>query len=101
MTSQVMVPELTTPERRVWAAFPGGAWTDLQSGDSSADRVQDALSWGDRRVVRAEVLAALLLGAGDAEPGRVPALRLRGVRVAGRLDLVGTAVSYPLVCEYC
>jgi hypothetical protein len=65
----VMVSELSEPERLVWAAFPGGDWADLRSGDLTADGVQNALSWGDGRAVRAEVLAALLLGAGDTEPG--------------------------------
>lgn len=95
----VMVSELSEPERLVWAAFPRGAWADLRSGDLTADGVQNALSWGDRRVVRAEALAALLLGAGDAEPGCAPAVRLRGARITGRLDLRGATVCCPLVCE--
>jgi len=39
-------------------------------------------------MVRAEVLMALLLGAGDLEKGRAPAMRLHGARITGRLDLM-------------
>jgi len=81
--------------------FPRWCLGGLAVGDPSADSVRHALSWGDQRVLRAEVLAALLLGAGEVEPGRVPVLRLRGVRVTGRLDLMGATVCCPLVCEYC
>ena len=44
---------------------------------------------------------ALLLGAARPERGRIPAVRLRGVRVAGRLDLMGATVTSALVCEGC
>lgn len=68
--------ELTGPERALWQAFPRGDLVDL------AD-LRDA----SERTVRAEVIAAVLLGAGPAEPGRTPALRLAGAVVAGTLDL--------------
>jgi hypothetical protein len=35
------------------------------------------------------VIQSLLLGGGDTEPGHAPAVRLRGARVVGRLDLMG------------
>ncbi|HEY4854427.1 MAG TPA: hypothetical protein VII22_26880 [Streptosporangiaceae bacterium] len=95
------VPDLTEPERSLWAAFPRGAWADLRTGDPAADDLEFAGRWGPSRIIRAEVIAALLLGACAAEPGHSPAVRLRGARISGRLDLMGATVSCPLVCEYC
>jgi uncharacterized protein YjbI with pentapeptide repeats len=98
---RVIVPDLTEPERLLWAAFPRGAWADLRAGDPVADDPDGAGSWGPSRAVRAEVISALLLGACAAEPGHSPAVRLRGARITGRLDLMGATVTCPLVCEYC
>jgi adhesin HecA-like repeat protein len=47
------------------------------------------------------VIAALLLGAAATQPGRFPAVRLRGARIAGRLDMMGATLSCALVCEHC
>ena len=82
------VTELTEPEQALWQAFPRGAWVNLRDGDRD-------------RVIRAEVISALLLGAADREPGYTPGVRIRGARVTGRLDLMGATVAWPLVCEYC
>lgn len=93
--------ELSGPERLVWQAFTRGTWVDLREGDPVADGLEAAPQWGPERVIRAEVISALLLGARDAEPGFAPGVRLRGARIAGRLDLMGATLSHPLVCEYC
>ena len=86
-----MIPaELTDPEQLLWQAFPRGAWVDL---GGTAD--------GTPPVVRAEVIAALLLGAVPAEPGGAAGIRLRGAAVAGTLNLMGGTAAWPLVCEGC
>ena len=95
------IAELSEPERLVWQAFTRGTWVDLRDGDPVADDLAAAPQWGPERVIRAEVISALLLGARDLEPGFAPAVRLRGARVTGRLDLMGATLSHPLVCEYC
>jgi hypothetical protein len=97
----VAVPDLSEQDRLLWAAFPRGAWTDLRTGDPAADDLAGAGSWGPSRTIRAEVITGLLLGACDPEPGHAPAVRLRGARISGRLDLMGATLSCPLVCEYC
>jgi len=84
----VAVTELTEPEQALWQAFARGAWVDLRDG-------------GQDRVIRAEVITALLLGAAGREPGHTPGVRIRGAQVTGRLDLMGATVTCPLVCEYC
>jgi hypothetical protein len=92
---------LNETERQLWQAFPHGTWVDLRTGDAAADDLASAARWGPDRIVRAEVITALLLGAGEVEAGYAPAVRLRGARITGRLDLMGATVSHPLVCEHC
>ena len=92
--------DLSDAEQSVWTASPAGTWVDLRAGDQR-DRLSEAGRWGPERTVRASVIGALLLGAAGKEPGCVPGVRLRGVRVAGRLDLMGATVSSSLVCEHC
>ena len=96
-----MPADLTEAERSVCAAFAVGEWVDLRTGDARQDDLAEARRWGPDRVVRAEVVTALLLGAVAPEPGCVPAVRLRGARILGRLDLMGATVNCALVCEYC
>jgi hypothetical protein len=93
--------DLSRPERTLWTAFAGGRWVDLRSRDPARDDLGQAGSWGVRRMIRAEVLTALLLGASQPEAGQAPAIRLRGARITGRLDLMGAVIIYPLVLEHC
>ncbi|MCT9935374.1 hypothetical protein N5079_34740 [Planotetraspora sp. A-T 1434] len=73
---------LNPAERRVWEAYPMGAWVDLR--DSR------------HRVVRPEVIAALLLGVREEVPGHVPGIRLAGARVAGDLNLSDAVINHKL-----
>lgn len=82
--------DLTDAERLLWEAFPRGAWVDLGGSPT-----------GEVPVIRAEVIAALLLGAVPAEPGYAAGIRLRGATVAGPLDLRGGTATQPLLCEGC
>lgn len=91
----------TEAESLLWRVFPSGEWADLRTGDPGADDVAGGGAWGPERTVRAGTIRALLLGAGEKTPGRYPAVRLRGARVTGRLDLMGATVGYALVCEDC
>lgn len=85
---------LTASERRLWNAYPTGERVVL--GDDRPDDGAPA-----SRTVRAEVIAALLLGACDGRRGHVPAVRLRGARVTGRLDVSGGEVGCELRLENC
>jgi hypothetical protein len=86
----VNLAELTEAEKLLWKAFSRGAWAD--PGGAGA---------GASPAIRAEVIAALLLGAAGAEPGSAAGIRLRGAVVTGRLDLMGGTVAWPLVCDGC
>ncbi|MFC6880460.1 MULTISPECIES: hypothetical protein [Actinomadura] len=86
-------PGLNDAERRLWAAFPTGDDVVLGS-DPPAGPMPE-------RIVRAEVIAQLMLGAGETRPGFVPAVRLHGAYVVGRLDVSGGTVEYELRLEKC
>jgi hypothetical protein len=92
---------LNVPERMIWAAFPSGEPVDLRCGEPDEDDPVNSGSWGADRRVRAEVLMALLLGGGDFEKGRAPAMRLVGARITGRLDVMAADVSHALVLSRC
>jgi hypothetical protein len=97
----VILADLNDAENLLWQAFSHGTWVDLRTGDAATDDLASATHWGPGRVIRAGVITALLLGAGELEPGHTPGVRLRGARVTGRLDFMGAVLAYPLVCEYC
>jgi hypothetical protein len=108
--------ELSEAERQVWDACAQGAWADVRSGavadppvadpphtdpphtDPPADgRPAEAVSV----TVRAVVLAALLQQEPERVDGRMPALRLRGARITGRLELSFSRVVLPVQLEAC
>ncbi|MEU6788098.1 hypothetical protein ABZ912_53665 [Nonomuraea angiospora] len=93
---------LTKAERRLWNAFPTGQTVELgpfKAGPfrtAGANAPTDGHTWGPERSIRAEVIAELLLGARDTGTGSVPAVRLRGARITGRLAIVGGTIPYEL-----
>ncbi|TDC55376.1 hypothetical protein E1281_12790 [Actinomadura sp. KC345] len=95
------IEDLTHPERRLWEAFPKGESVDLSSGDPAYDDLGQADRWGAERVVRAEVLVALLVGAVEPQPGQVAAVRLGGARITGSLNLGHAEVGVPLALTGC
>ncbi|RFS82155.1 hypothetical protein D0T12_28355 [Actinomadura spongiicola] len=86
-------PGLNNAERRLWAAFSTG--TTVVLGE---DRPAGPLP---ERMIRAEIITQLLLGAGEARPGCVAAVRLRGAYVLGRIDVSGGTVEHELRLEQC
>ena len=81
---------LNAAEKALWDAFPQGGVVDL----SRRSRVT-------ARTVRASVIAALLTGAQQAEPGRIAAVRLAGARISGPLELGHGVVTVPLRLRDC
>jgi hypothetical protein len=79
--------ELSATERQVRDGFARGAWLDLRA---AADPV-----------VRAEVLRRLLLGDHPAGAGQLAALRLRGARITGPLDLTYADLSTLISLHEC
>ncbi|MEV0822161.1 hypothetical protein [Nonomuraea rubra] len=92
--------ELTAPEQAVAAAIRRGHDVDLRSGDPDRDSPANAAAWGADRVVRAEVLAELLLGE-YTDPADKPALRLSGARITGLLHLAFGEIDLPVTFRDC
>lgn len=88
MSHRLRDDELNAPERRLIRTAAAGALLDL--GDS-----------GDDRAVRAELLVELLSGERPSQNGRVRAVKLRGARITGVLDLEATEVVCPLLLADC
>ncbi|QFQ94982.1 oxidoreductase [Streptomyces phaeolivaceus] len=83
--------ELNARERQLWNSFAHGGAVDVRDGART-----------EEPTVRAEVVAALLLGAGaEPAPGDRPALRLTGARVTGVLDLRFAEIPVPVVLDEC
>jgi hypothetical protein len=87
---RVNVRTLSAAERALWDAFPRGRSVDL-TGRPRAEA----------RTIRAEVIAALLLGARAAEGGRIAAVRLTGARIAGTLELGHGVITVPVRLASC
>ncbi|MFE2289311.1 oxidoreductase [Streptomyces sp. NPDC059443] len=94
-------PDLTDPERRMWSAYRTGSVCDLSARTAERDDPHADTAWGPERSVRAQVVALLLLHGPGPVPGRVASLKLRGVRITGRLDLSGGTVSPYVELQSC
>ncbi|MFF0449494.1 oxidoreductase [Streptomyces sp. NPDC004609] len=77
----------------MWNAFRNGSTLDLSDPDPLRNDPFSALPWGPERRVRSSVVARLLLSGPAPRPGRVAALKLRGVQLTGTLKLAGGSVA--------
>ncbi|MDH2427968.1 hypothetical protein [Sphaerisporangium sp. TRM90804] len=78
---------LSAAEIAVQEAFPHGGEVDLSGQDDA--------------VIRASVIRALLLDERDDPAGELPALRVRGARVTGVLDLQHADIRHPIRLRDC
>ncbi|MFI6643766.1 oxidoreductase [Streptomyces sp. NPDC050504] len=85
--------DLTPVERRMWQAFKAGETLDLRTGDPVLDDPFSARPWPDGHSVRALTVARLMLDGPPADSGKVSAVKLRGARITGRLDVAGGTVA--------
>ena len=95
------VSDLTESERKVWQSAATGAVVDLRVGNPELDAPEKWAEWGTERTVRAEVIADLLLGDGEAATTAVRGVRVRGARIVGDLDLKATTLRCPLALLNC
>ncbi|MET9828192.1 membrane-associated oxidoreductase [Streptomyces sp. NPDC006385] len=86
------INDLTPAELRVWRAFATGTEVDFREGTEQEE--------GPGRTLRAQVLRALLLN-GPREDGEIAALKVRGARVTGVLDLRYATVDSVLHLTHC
>jgi len=88
--------DLTDTETKVWQAAATGTLVDLRVGDSQLDSPERWAEWGTERTVRAEVIADLLIGDGEAASVAVRGVRLQGARITGELNLEAATLRCPL-----
>ncbi|MEW9534679.1 hypothetical protein [Microbispora sp. NPDC049125] len=88
------IEDLSDAERRVWEAFPLGEEVDFQTGEPSEDDPAEGAAWGQERTVRAGVIASLLMRDETPQSHRIPAIRIKGARIAGRVDLAYSVVRH-------
>src|SRR5690349_15011247 len=81
------VRDLRKFERKVWDASTTGVPVNLQ--------------WTPERIVRAEVITALLIGDGEAASMTVRGVHLQGAHITGDLNLEGTMLRCPLALLNC
>jgi hypothetical protein len=82
----------------MWHAFRGGDWWGQRPAVPSSGPSRGS---APRPTVRADRIRYLLLAAPDPLGGRQAALRLRGVDVAGELDLRDVTVAGPVAFNGC
>ena len=101
MLGMVVGGDLSVAEQRVWDAFPAGMLVDFGTGNAEDDDPAGGDGWGPDRQVRAEVLARLLCGAVDVEPGQPGEIYLSRACVVGKLGFPGAAFKHRLRLNGC
>ncbi|GAA2438458.1 hypothetical protein GCM10010191_62050 [Actinomadura vinacea] len=93
--------ELGAAEQQLLHAAALGSLVDLRTGDAQRDEPTRGTAWGAERTVRASVLADLLTGRRTPDRGRPRAVKLRGARITGGLDLEAAELACPLLLADC
>jgi hypothetical protein len=93
--------ELTEPERALVRAAAVGGLVDLGTADGDPDHPGPAAAGDTSRAVRAELLTELLTGQRRPHGGQIRAIRLRGARIHGVLDLDAARLQCPLLLDHC
>ena len=101
MLDMVIAGDLSDAERRVWDAFPTGRPVVFGTGNAEDDDPAGGEGWGPDRQVRVEVLAALLCGAVEVEPGQAGEIHLDRARVIGKLKFPGATFKHRLRLDEC
>lgn len=92
--------DLTPAERRLLEA--DGRLVDVRAGDPGADDPAHGHDWGDERTVRADFLCDLLLPVPATDSrGGIHALRLRGARITGAVNLEHLDLACPVLLQNC
>jgi hypothetical protein len=92
--------ELTEPEQSLCTAAAAGRVLDLRRREAAGDDPADGHRWGPARTIRAELLRQLVCGEEPSAP-RPVAVRVRGARIVGPLNLGGRTLICPLELYEC
>jgi hypothetical protein len=86
-------------EQRIRQAAQTGRLVDLSTGTREQDDPTQGTTWSTARTVPAELLVELLTTKPD--DGRARAVKLRGARITGPLDLEAATLASPLLLRAC
>jgi hypothetical protein len=93
--------DLSITEHKLLGAAIAGTLVDLRVGDAALDDPAQGANWDAGRQVRAELLIELLTGTRRLD-GKLPrAIKLRGARITGSLNLEAAIVTCPLLLQDC
>jgi hypothetical protein len=99
VVTQVPSGGLTSVEQSLVEQVGRGEWLDLAADDEAVG--EDAMrSWGESRTCRSSVIRDILRGRLVADPDP-HGLRLRGARIAGRLDMDNLTTDVNLELKDC
>jgi hypothetical protein len=93
--------KLTDHEQRIVEAAETGRLTDLRAREPDQDDPARGAMWNADRTVRADVLVELLVGERPGQVRRPRAIKVRGARIKGRLDLDACELACPLLLQDC
>ncbi|MGW7530484.1 hypothetical protein [Streptomyces sp. NPDC054783] len=92
---------LSAGEHELVQAVGQGRFVDLRVGDVELDDPVQGGNWAAERTVRAELLVGLLTGERTPDGGRLRAVKLRGARITGALDLEAAELVCPVLLADC
>jgi hypothetical protein len=99
--ASVAAENLSDAERQMVRAAISGTLVDLRTGHASDDDPAHGKSWDISRQIRATLLADLLTSV-RCTSGEPPlAVKLRGARITGSLDLEAATLTCPLLLQDC
>lgn len=93
--------KLTRAETEIAHAVGLGEKVDLTAAGTATDHPARAAKWDPDRTVRATLLTDLLTGRRKPAGGTARALKLRGARIVGQVDLEFAVLGCPLLFEDC
>jgi hypothetical protein len=93
--------DLSAAERSLLGNAVTGCLTDLRNGDAELDDPANGATWDASRQVRAELLIELLCGTRHPDSRPLRAVKLRGARITGPLDLEAATITCPLLLHEC
>ncbi|MGI8334747.1 hypothetical protein ACRYCC_32755 [Actinomadura scrupuli] len=93
--------QLSEHESRIAQAARSGQLVDWRSTDTGLEDPANGADWDETRCIRAEFLIDLLTAERAADNGRNRAIKIRGARIVGQLDLEASVLMCPLLLHDC
>src|SRR5438105_3516673 len=93
--------DLSIAERKLLTGTVAGTLIDLRASTTTVTNPARGKRWGTSRQIRAGVLAELLTGMRRLNGNPPRAVKLRGARITGSLNLEAATLTCPLLLQDC